>query len=139
MTTTAAGGGTPGLRWQCLCLDSTEPRRVAGFWEQALGWRRTYDTDDEVVLEPPEGSPEDGISPDILFLRVPEQKTVKNRLHLDLRPLDQAAEVARLESLGAVRTDVGQGDGQTWVVLADPDGNEFCVLRALTPDELADD
>ena len=139
MTTTAAGGGRPGLRWQCVCFDSTDPRRVAGFWEQALGWRRTYDADDEVVLEPAEGSPEDGVSPDILFLRVPEQKTVKNRLHVDLRPVDQAAEVARLEALGAVRTDVGQGDGQTWVVLADPDGNEFCVLRALTADELADD
>jgi hypothetical protein len=139
MTTTAAGGGEPGLRWQCVCLDSTEPQRVAGFWQQALSWRRTYDTADEVVLEPPEGSREDGVSPDILFLRVPEQKTVKNRLHLDLRPVDQAAEVARLESLGAVRADVGQGDGQTWVVLADPDGNEFCVLRALTPEELAED
>jgi catechol 2,3-dioxygenase-like lactoylglutathione lyase family enzyme len=138
MTTTAAGGGRPGIRWQCVCFDSTDPRRAAGFWEQALGWRRTYDTDDEVVLEPPEGSPEDGVSPDILFLRVPEEKTVKNRLHLDLRPVDQTAEVARLEALGAVRTDVGQGDEQTWVVLADPDGNEFCVLRALTADELAD-
>jgi len=116
---------TPQLRWQCVCLDSTDPRRVADFWEQALGWRRTYDTDDEVVLEPPEGSREDGVSPDILFLRVPEAKTVKNRLHLDLRPVDQAAEVARLEALGALRADVGQGDGQTWVVLADPDGNEF--------------
>jgi Glyoxalase-like domain len=139
MTTTAAGGGPPGLRWQCVCVDSTDPQRVAGFWEQALGWRRTYETADQVVLEPPEGSPEDGISPDILFLRVPEQKKVKNRLHLDLRPVDQAAEVARLEGLGAVRTDVGQGDDQTWVVMADPDGNEFDVLRALTPDELAED
>jgi hypothetical protein len=138
MTTTAAGGRRPELRWQCVCVDSTDPRGVAGFWEQALGWRRTHDSDDEVVLEPPEGSPEDGISPDILFLRVPEQKTVKNRLHIDLRPVDQNAEVARLEALGAVRTDVGQGEEQTWVVLADPDGNEFCVLRALTPDELAD-
>ena len=122
-----------------MCVDSTDPQRVAGFWEQALGWRRTYETADQVVLEPPEGSPEDGISPDIVFLRVPEHKTVKNRLHLDLRPVDQAAEVARLEGLGAVRTDVGQGDDQTWVVMADPDGNEFCVLRALTPDELAEE
>jgi hypothetical protein len=135
----AQPGSGAALRWQCVCFDSTDPRRIAQFWQQALGWRRTYDDDDEVVLEPPEGSPEDGVSPDILFLRVPETKTVKNRLHLDLRPLDQAAEVARLEGLGAVRADVGQGDGQTWVVLADPDGNEFCVLRALTPDELAED
>ena len=129
------------IRWQCICVDSTDPGRIASFWEQALGWRRTYDSADEVVLEPPAGSPEDGVSPDILFLRVPEEKSLKNRLHLDLRPDDQAAEVARLEALGAVRVDVGQsraGDRVTWVVLADPDGNVFDVLRALTPEELAE-
>ena len=119
------------LRWQCVCVDSTDPARVAAFWEQALGWRRTHEEPDEVVLEPPAGSPEDGVSPDLLFLRVPEGKAVKNRLHLDLRPDDQAAEVERLIALGASRADVGQGEGTTWVVMADPDGNEFCVLRAL--------
>ena len=129
---------TPSLRWQCICIDSRDPRQAAVFWEAALGWRRTYDSDDEVVLEPPAGSPEDGVSPDLLFLRVPEEKVVKNRLHIDLRPDDQAAEVARLEQLGARRVDVGQGDESSWVVLADPDGNEFCVLRALTAEELAD-
>ncbi|HET8561550.1 MAG TPA: VOC family protein [Marmoricola sp.] len=118
-------------RWQCICIDSTDPSHDAAFWEQALGWRRTHDEPDEVVLEPPAGSPEDGVSPDILFLRVPEPKAVKNRLHIDLRPDDQQAEVARLESLGARRVDVGQGDDVSWVVLADPAGNEFCVLRAL--------
>lgn len=126
------------VRWQCICVDSTEPSRPATFWEQALGWRRTHDSPDEVVLEPPKGSREDGVSPDLLFLRVPETKTVKNRLHLDLRPDDQAAEVARLESLGARRVDIGQDAGVSWVVMADPDGNEFCVLRALTPEEPAE-
>ncbi len=82
-----------------------------------------------MVLEPPAGSPEDGVAPDLLFLLVPEAKATKNRLHLDLRPLDQAAEVARLEGLGARRIDIGQGT--SWVVMADPEGNEFCVLRAL--------
>jgi predicted enzyme related to lactoylglutathione lyase len=125
------------LRWQNISVDSTDPDRAATFWEQALGWRRTDEDPDEVVLEPPVGSPEEGVAPDILFLRVPERKTVKNRLHLDLRPDDQAAEVARLEALGARRTSVGQDAGVTWVVLADPDGNEFCVLRALTTEELA--
>jgi catechol 2,3-dioxygenase-like lactoylglutathione lyase family enzyme len=120
----------PGLRWQCVCVDSPDPAQVADFWQAALGWRRTHQDADEVVLEPPAGSPEDGVSPDLLFLRVPERKAVKNRLHLDLRPVDQDAEVARLEALGARRVDIGQGE-QTWVVLADPDGNEFCVLRAL--------
>ena len=128
----------PRLAWQCLCLDSTDPRRIGDFWQEALGWRRTYDTDEEVVLEPPEGSPEDGVSPDILFLKVPEQASGKNRLHLDLRPADQDAEVARLEGLGARRADVGQGEDVTWVVMQDPDGNEFCVLRAFTAEELAD-
>ena len=126
------------LRIQCLCIDTTDPSRLAGFWESALGWRRTYDEDDQVALEPPKGSPEDGVAPDLLFLRVPEEKAVKNRLHLDLRPKDQAAEVARLEALGARRADVGQGPDVSWVVMADPDGNEFDVLRPLTPEELAE-
>ena len=82
------------------------------------------------AIEPPAGSPEDGVSPDLLFVKVPDGKRGKNRLHLDLRPGDQAAEVARLEGLGARRVDIGQGE-QTWVVLADPEGNEFCVLRPL--------
>ena len=85
-----------------------------------------------MVLEPPAGSAEDGVAADLLFLRVPESKTLKNRLHIDLRPDDQQAEVERLEALGAERVSVGQGDEATWVVLADPEGNEFCVLKALT-------
>jgi hypothetical protein len=125
------------IRIQCLCVDAAEPRKIATFWEAALGWRRTFDEVDQVCIEPPEGSPEDGVAPDILFLKVPEGKAVKNRLHLDLRPKDQAAEVARLEALGAHRVDVGQGADTTWVVLADPEGNEFDVLRALRPEELA--
>jgi predicted enzyme related to lactoylglutathione lyase len=127
----------PDLTIQCFCLDSTDPGRTAAFWEAALGWRRTYDSEDEVALEPPAGSPQDGVAPDLLFLRVPEGKTVKNRWHPDLRPEDQAAEVSRLESLGATRIDVGQGADVSWVVLADPDGNEFCVLRPFNDEERA--
>ncbi|HEX5595453.1 MAG TPA: VOC family protein [Micromonosporaceae bacterium] len=125
------------LRIQCLCIDTTDPAGLATFWQSALGWRRTYERDDEVVLEPPAGSAEDGIVPDLLFLRVPEEKAGKNRLHLDLRPADQAAEVARLETLGARRVDVRQGPDVSWIVMADPDGNEFCVLRSLTPEQPA--
>jgi hypothetical protein len=125
------------IRIQCLCIDTTDPGGLAAFWEAALGWRRTFDKQDEVVLEPPEGSPEEGIVPDLLFLRVPEQKAGKNRLHIDLRPEDQAAEVARLVGLGAQRVDVGQGADVGWVVMADPAGHEFCVLPALTAAELA--
>jgi hypothetical protein len=62
------------IRTQCLCIDTTDPAQVAAFWQEALGWRRTHESDDEVVLEPPAGSPEDGIAPDLLFLRVPEGK-----------------------------------------------------------------
>ncbi|MEJ7702848.1 MAG: VOC family protein [Geodermatophilaceae bacterium] len=127
------------LRVQATSFDTTDPAAIASFWEQALGWRRTHEEADEVVLEPPAGSPEDGVAPDLLFLRVPEGKEVKNRLHLDLRPDDQAAEVSRLEGLGAKRVSVGQGDDVTWIVLTDPDGNEFCVLRALTAEELAEE
>ncbi|MGH3170189.1 MAG: VOC family protein, partial [Trebonia sp.] len=59
---------------------------MASFWESALGWRRTFEEEGQVCLEPPEGSPEDGIAPDLVFLKAPEGKTAKNRLHLDLRP-----------------------------------------------------
>jgi predicted enzyme related to lactoylglutathione lyase len=125
------------LRIQSLSVDAADPRALATFWEAALGWRRTSEDDEEVVLEPPAGSPQDGVAPDLLFCRVGDDRVVKNRLHLDLRPVDQAAEVARLEGLGATRADVGQGPEVTWVVLADPEGNEFCVLRALPLDEAA--
>lgn len=124
------------LRIQCLTIDAKDPDRLATFWEAALGWRRTEEDDVEVVLEPPAGSPLDGVAPDLLFLRVDDERVIKNRLHLDLRPDDQAAELRRLEALGATPVDIGQGDDVTWVVLADPEGNEFCVLRALRADEV---
>ncbi len=124
-----------GLRVQNISFDSANPAVLARFWSEALGWRVTYEEDDEVVLEPPAGSPEEGVVPDLLFLPVPEGKVVKNRVHLDLRPADRDGEVARLEALGALRVDVGQDDSVTWVVMADPEGNEFCVLRALAPGE----
>ena len=81
------------------------------------------------MLEPPAGSPRTASSPTSSSSASPTPTRVKNRLHLDLRPDDQAAEVARLEALGATRVDIGQGDDVTWVVLADPEGNEFCVLQ----------
>jgi predicted enzyme related to lactoylglutathione lyase len=122
------------LRWQCVIVDCTDPDRVATFWQAALGWRRTHTSADggEIVLEPPEGSAEDGVSPDLLFIAVPDPTPGKNRLHLDLRPLDQAAEVARLEGLGATRAEIGQSErNPSWVVMADPEGNELCVLQPL--------
>jgi hypothetical protein len=110
------------LRLQNIVVDCHDPERVARFWSQALGLPLQGPLDGERWLEP------GGDQPDILFLEVPEAKSVKNRVHLDLRPDDQSAEVARLISLGARHVDIGQRD-VTWVVLADPEGNEFCVLR----------
>jgi predicted enzyme related to lactoylglutathione lyase len=125
------------IRIQCIDIDAGDPDALASFWAEVLGWRRTAAAPDEVVLEPPAGSPEDGVAPDLLFLRVPDVKAGKNRLHLDLRPTDQVAEVARIEALGGRRTSVGQPADASFVVMADPEGNEFCVLRAYTADELA--
>ena len=107
-----------------LTIDAHDSEKPASFWEQALpNSKRVYDEDDEIVIRTPEGLR-------LLFLPVPDDKVVKNRLHLDLIPEDQAAEVARLEALGATRADVGQSDDVSWVVMADPEGNEFCVLSA---------
>ena len=123
------------LRWQSVCIDTPDPAGLARWWAELLGWRITFEDPDEVSLEPPVGAPSAGV-PDLLFLRVDDPKPTKNRLHIDLRPDDRDVEVARAERLGAQRVDIGQGE-QTWVVLADPEGNEFCILRALTPEEEA--
>jgi predicted enzyme related to lactoylglutathione lyase len=116
------------LRLQCVVVDCHDPERLATFWSEAIGWRITHRDEDEWVIEPPEGDPAVDVAPDVLFGRSPDEKVTKNRLHFDLRPADQGAEVERLLGLGARHVDVGQGDDVTWVVLADPEDNEFCVL-----------
>ncbi|WP_405809053.1 VOC family protein [Streptomyces sp. NBC_00210] len=113
-----------GLKLYQIAVDADDLKGLARFWCQVLDWKVVYEADDEVVI----GADETAL-PGIVFLPVPEPKTVKNRLHLDLTPDDQAAEIERLLALGARRADVGQGEDVTWVVLADPEGNEFCVLR----------
>ncbi len=120
------------LRIQCITIDCENPQKLAEFWSVALDWKITEADEIGVVIELLDGSPEVGRIPDILFLKNPDSKSVKNRLHFDLRPLNQAEEVARLESLGATRIEIGQADEPeaTWIVMADPEGNEFCVLRA---------
>jgi len=120
--------GAMDIRWQCVVIDCDDPQRLARFWSEAIGWRITEQHPDECALEPPVGDAAEG-GPDILFVKVPDRKVVKNRLHLDLRPMDQRAEVDRLLALGATTADVGQGDEVSWVVMADPERNEFCVLR----------
>ena len=119
-------------RFTELCIDCADPQRLAAFWAAVLDWRVESDDDDdgdgdgdEVAVVDPQGK-----APLLLFVRVPEPKTVKNRLHIDVSPTggaDQAAEVERILGLGATHVDVGQGD-VSWVVLADIEGNEFCVL-----------
>jgi predicted enzyme related to lactoylglutathione lyase len=119
------------LRLQCITIDSENPKKLAEFWAAALDWKITFEDEIEVCIELLDGSPEVGRIPDMLFLKNPDKKSVKNRLHFDLRPQDQEAEVARLEALGAKKIEIGQSnyEGTTWVVMADPEGNEFCVLR----------
>ena len=90
------------------------------------GLAARVDDDGDLRLHPPPGA-----GPDWIFLAVPDEKVVKNRIHLDFRPDDQQAEVDRLLGLGARHVDIGQGT-PSWVVLADPEGNEFCILARTT-------
>jgi Glyoxalase-like domain len=114
------------VRMSCVCIDAVEPRPVADFWAAVLGWEVAEEGDDGISLASPAGD-----LPTVDILAVPEAKAVKNRLHLDLRADGSsfAVELDRLEGLGARRVDVGQGPDVTWVVFADPEGNEFCLLR----------
>jgi predicted enzyme related to lactoylglutathione lyase len=114
-----------GSRWYTLVVEATDPARLARWWAEVLDYRVLYEASDEVVI-----SRDEKTYPGLIFVPVPEAKNTKNRLHIDLNPDDQEAEVERLVNMGARRVDVGQGDEVSWVVLADPEGNEFCVLRA---------
>lgn len=112
-------------RWYTVVIDSRDPAALGRWWAQVLDYQIVDEAPDEVAVARNDDDP----GPALVFVPVPEGKTVKNRLHIDLNPDDQDAEVARLEGLGARRADVGQGE-QSWVVLADPEDNEFCVLTA---------
>jgi predicted enzyme related to lactoylglutathione lyase len=108
-----------------VVVDCADPRAMARFWGAALGWTVHEATDEQAGLRSAAG-----IGPYLEFLRTPDARTTGNRVHLDVVPeagAGQAAEVARLLALGATPADVGQGDAP-WMVLADPEGNEFCVL-----------
>ncbi|MER7000802.1 VOC family protein [Streptomyces sp. NPDC000410] len=111
------------VRMYHLIVDAHDMPAQARFWCRVLDWKVLLEADDVVVIGADETT-----MPGMCFVPVPERKTVKNRLHIDLAPDDQAAEVERIIALGARRADVGQGDEADWVVLADPEGNEFCVL-----------
>ncbi|MGW9479197.1 VOC family protein [Saccharomonospora azurea] len=121
-----------------LAIDCADPRALARFWCAVLGYEVQDEGDGVVTIASPsvpEGGARPGpVPPTLTFAPVPEGKTVKNRLHIDVNPTDrdQDDEVRRLLDLGARRVDVGQGDA-SWVVLADPEGNEFCVLADRRP------
>ena len=129
-----------GSRLTEIVVDCHDPVAQAGFWAAALGYHVVRSEDGQVEIGPWEREPADladrvrraPMTPMLVFATVPEGKTVKNRLHLDLRPVgcSHAEEVERLIGLGARRADIGQG-AVPWVVLADPEGNEFCVLGPL--------
>lgn len=123
------------LRIQCITIDSDDPLALAEFWKKVLGWEITFTSENEVCIELLDGSAIQGQIPDILFIKTPDRRVVKNRLHLDLRPDNQEAEVQRIERLGGKRIEIGQSASPetTWVVMADPEGNEFCVLRPSKP------
>ncbi|BCY06281.1 VOC family protein [Actinoplanes sp. L3-i22] len=113
-------------RWEQVVVDSQDPARLARWWAEALDYRIVDEGDDrdghyvEIRRRPDE-------LPGLLFGQNADVKKVKNRLHLDLRPEDQETEVERLVGMGARPVDIGQGE-VPWVLLADPEGNEFCVL-----------
>ncbi len=113
------------VRLYNVTIDARDHAALADFWRQALGYRVAFANPDETGIEPPD-DPTDAC-PALVFVPVPEGKVVKNRLHFDLAPDDQAAEVERLAALGARRVDIGQG-AVPWIVMVDPEGNEFCVL-----------
>jgi catechol 2,3-dioxygenase-like lactoylglutathione lyase family enzyme len=122
-----------------VAVDCADPAALAGFWCAVLGYEVQDEGDGLVTIGSPlvpEGRHRPGpVPPTVTFAQVPEPKTGKNRLHLDVNPTDtdQDAEVRRLLALGARHADVGQQGDEPWVTLADPEGNEFCVLADRCP------
>ena len=114
------------LRLHHIVIDTHDLPGLARFWTQALGWRVLSEREREIVIGPDVTAPVG-----ICFMPVSDVKTVKNRVHLDLTTsaADRDAEIERLLALGARRVDVGQTGQESWTVLADPEGNEFCVVR----------
>jgi predicted enzyme related to lactoylglutathione lyase len=128
------------LRWYTVVIDCHDVRKQAAWWAEAIGWQTIYASDDECVNVPGwadeatvRDTPWERVGPGMVFVPVPDGKSVKNRLHFDFAPhtsQDRDAEIARLEQLGATRVDVGQPADAGFTVLADPEGNEFCVLSS---------
>lgn len=128
------------LRWYTLVVDCDDVAAQARWWAEALDWQLVHEAEDECTVVPGwvdeaalAATPWERQGPGLVFVPVPEGKTAKNRLHIDLAPhsgQDRDAEIERLLAMGATRADVGQSSEETWTVLADPEGNEFCVLSS---------
>ena len=122
------------LTIQCITIDCQDPIALATIWAQVLDWKIGEGaTHDEAYIEKSPDSSRGENYPDLLFIRTPDTKKSKNRIHLDLRPKNQLTEVERLVKIGAKRIEIGQSvdPDTTWIVMADPEGNEFCVLKPL--------
>jgi predicted enzyme related to lactoylglutathione lyase len=109
-----------------IVIDGHDLPGLARFWTQALGWKVPSGRENEIVIGTGENAP-----PGICLMPVTDPKTVKNRVHLDLTSsaANRDREIDRLLALGARRADIGQAGEESWTVLADPEGNEFCVVR----------
>ena len=118
-----------GVSLHHIVIDTRDLPALARFWAQVLDWRILSEREREVVIGADEAA-----AVGICFMPAPDEKIVKNRLHLDLAPnsADRDAEIERILALGARRVDIGQTGRESWTVLADPEGNEFCVLRPKT-------
>jgi hypothetical protein len=118
------------MTWERVVVDARDPVRLGHWWAEALDWVVVDRSPQEFEIRPATGG-----APGMIFVSVPEGKRTKNRMHIDLRPDGvRDSEVARLQMLGATRVNVGQHSmagaprDASWTVLADPEGNEFCVL-----------
>ncbi|HLM04567.1 MAG TPA: VOC family protein [Blastococcus sp.] len=117
-------------RFSELVIDSRDPEALSRFWSEVLGYRElSRDEDGAIEIGPDAGF--GGAAPTLVFAPVAEPTPGKRRLHIDVNPTDreQDAELERLLGLGATPADVGQTGEENWHVLADPEGNEFCLLR----------
>ncbi|GAA3609136.1 hypothetical protein GCM10022199_11100 [Marihabitans asiaticum] len=134
---------TMALRWYTTVVDAHDIATLGRWWAQTLDWQIAYEDEHEVCVVPDVAADDEVIDDlgtwlsartGLVFVPVPEGKAVKNRLHIDLAPhrsQDRDAEIAALVERGATYVDVGQhADEVTWTVLADPEGNEFCVLSS---------
>jgi predicted enzyme related to lactoylglutathione lyase len=114
------------VRLHHIVIDTHDLPGLARFWTEALGWKVLSEREREIVIGTDENAPVG-----ICFMPVTDQKIMKNRVHLDITTSaeDRDQEIERLLGLGAQRVDIGQTGKESWTVLADPEGNEFCVIR----------